>query len=101
MQFSGGDSEERAQTAVAVDPQRLVILAAIGVAARAGIALLTIDVRLHGASVARFDVADSLADRNDFDAEFVSRNARIAEERHLAEIAGKISPADADPKYLD
>ena len=50
VQLAGGDGEQRPQAAVAVDAERLVVLAAVGVAAAAGVALLAVDVRLDGGS---------------------------------------------------
>ena len=41
-------------------------------------------------------MADALADGDDLDAEFVAGDARVAVERHFAEIAGVIGAADAD-----
>ena len=73
-----------------------MLLAAVGEAAPAGVALLAVDVRLDRAAVARLHVRHALADREHFDAELVPGNARIAEERHLAEIAAEIGAADAD-----
>src|SRR5262249_22319168 len=73
----------------------------VGVAALAGIALLAIDVRLDGTAIARLDVRDAVADRHDLDAEFVAGDARVAEERHLAEVAVKVGPADADAEDTD
>ena len=68
---------------------------------RAGVALLAVDVRLDGAAVAGLDVGHAVADRHDFDAEFVAGDARIAEERHFAEVAGEIGAADADAMDAD
>src|SRR6185437_6491192 len=96
VQFAGGDGEERAESAIDMHAERLVILAAVGIAARARIAGLTIDVGFDGGAVAGANVADALADGHDLDAEFVAGYARVAIERHFAEIAGVIRPADAD-----
>ena len=56
VQLAGRHEELRPQSAVAVDAQRLVLLAAVGVAAPAGVTLLAVDVRLDRAAVARPDV---------------------------------------------
>ena len=50
VELAGGDEEARPQAAVAVDAERLVLLAAVGVAAPAGVALLAVDVRLDASS---------------------------------------------------
>ena len=41
--------------------------------------------------------ADAGADVDDFDAQLVTGDAGIAEERHLAEIAADVGSANADP----
>ena len=89
--------ELRAQAAVAVDAQDLQLLAAVRVAAAAGVAVGIINIRLHGAAVAGLDVGDALADGDDLDAQLVAGDARVAEEGHLAEVAAEVRPADADP----
>src|SRR5262249_17909898 len=100
-QLAGRDGEQPAQPAVAVDAERLVVLAAVCVPAGAGVALLAVDVRLDGGPVAGPDVRHALADRQHFHAEFVPRDARVAEERHLAEVAGEVGAADADAPDAD
>ena len=67
----------------------------------AGMALLAVHVGLDGAAVAGADVGDAGADGEDFDAEFVAGDARVAEEGHLAEIPANIGPADSDPMNAD
>ena len=46
-------------------------------------------------------MADSLSGLDDLDPEFVSRNPRVTEERHLAEVTRDIGSADADAMDLD
>ena len=96
VQLARGDEEARAQSAVAMDAERLMLFATVGVAAPAGVTLLTVNVRLDAATVAGRDVRNALADGEDFDAEFVAGDARVAEERHLAEVAADVGAADAD-----
>ena len=96
VQLSGRHKEARPQAAVAVDAQRLVLLTAIGQSATAGVALLAVDIRLDRTVVAGADVGDAVADLKHLDAQLMARDARVAEERHLAQIATNISPADAD-----
>ena len=57
VELAGGHEEAGPQAAVAVDAERLVLLAAVRLAAAAGVALLAVDVRLDGATVAGLDVA--------------------------------------------
>jgi hypothetical protein len=101
VQLARGDGEEWPQAAVAVDTERLMVLAAIGVTALAGVALLAIDVRLHRAAIAGLDVRDIGADLDDLDAELVAGDARLAEEGHLAEVAAEVGAADADAMDAD
>src|SRR5207247_10757 len=85
--------------AIAVDAERLMVLAAIGVAAETGIAPLAVDVGLDGAMIAGLDIGDIGADVDYFDSQLMSGNARVAEERHLAEIAAEIGAADTDAMH--
>ena len=52
VQFASGNGEERAEAAIDVHAEGFVVLATIGVPARAGIAVLAIDVGLDGGTVA-------------------------------------------------
>src|SRR6185295_15843809 len=93
VELSGRDSEQRAKAAVAVDAERLVVDAAVGVAAGAGVAVLAVDVRLDRAPVAGRHVRHARADGDDLDAEFAAGDAGVAEERQLAEVAAEVGPA--------
>src|SRR5262245_11362043 len=73
-----------------------MILTTIGVTPPARRALLTIDVGLDRATVAQLDVRHAFADRDDFNAKLVPRNARVTEERHLAEITRDVGAANPD-----
>ena len=42
-----------------------------------------------------------VADREHFDAQLVAGNPRVAEERHLAEVAADVGAADADAMDAD
>ena len=101
MQLAGRHREQRSQAAVAVDTERLVMLAAVGEAPLTGIALLAVDVGLDAAAVARLHVLDPRPHRHHLDAEFMARDARVAEERHLAEVAAVVGAADADGMHAD
>jgi hypothetical protein len=59
MQFAGGKLEKPLQAAIAMDAESLMMFAAIGMAANAGIALLAIDVGLDGAVIAGPNIADA------------------------------------------
>src|SRR5438105_8804254 len=84
VQLAGGQNHPLAHAAVAHDAERFVVLATVRVSATARVTLLAVEIRLHRAAVARLHVRDVVADREHFDAEFVPRNARVTEERHLS-----------------
>ena len=67
--------ELRPHAAVAVDAQHLQLLAAIRVAAAAGVAVRVVDVGLDGAAVAGLDVRDAVADLQHLDAQLVAGDA--------------------------
>ena len=46
-------------------------------------------------------LVDAGADRDDLDAQLVAGDARVAEERHLAEVAADVGAADADAVDAD
>jgi hypothetical protein len=46
-------------------------------------------------------VGDTVAGGQHLDAEFVAGDARVGEERHLAEVARHVRPADADAVDAD
>src|SRR5262245_3953214 len=96
MQFSRGHNDLFAHAAVHHHAEHFQSFAAIAVAAAASEALLAIHVRLDRTEVALIYIGHARAVRNDCDAQLVSRNSRITEEWHLAEIAGVIRAADPD-----
>jgi hypothetical protein len=57
---------------------------------------LAIDIGLDGAAVADFYIGDIGANFQNLHSEFVTRNARIAEERHLPQVSRKIRAANPD-----
>src|SRR5256885_1883942 len=79
-----------------MDPQGLVLFTAIGVSSAARVAHLAVDIRRDGTSISGRHVFDVGGHSDHFDTEFVSRDARIAEEGHFTEIAGQIGAANAD-----
>ena len=101
VQLAGRDDELRPQAAVGVDAEDLQVLAAVRRPRRQAKHCLAVDVRLDRAAVAGLDVGHAGADRDDFDAQLVAGNARVAEERHLAEIAADVGAADADAMDAD
>jgi len=101
VELAGWHGEQPPQAAVAVDAERLVVLAAVGEPARAGVALLAVDVGLHAAAVARGHSGDIGADGHDLDPEFVPRDPRVAEKGHLAEVSAVVGSADADGMHAN
>ncbi len=77
-------------------PKTLQLLAAVRVPAARRVAVGVVDVRLDRATVAGLDVGHVRADSDDLDAELMPGDARIAKERHLAEIPGNVRPADTN-----
>jgi hypothetical protein len=96
MHLAGGENDFFGQAAIAHHPDGLMMLAAVGVPAAAGVALLAIDVGFHRAAIAHLDVVHAFTNFQDSHAELVSGNTRIGEEGHFAEVAAEVRPADAD-----
>jgi hypothetical protein len=63
-----------------------VVLAAVGETAPAGIALLAIEIRFHGAKIPGLQMRNAFTYGDDFDPEFVTGNAWVGKERHFAKI---------------
>ncbi len=55
-----------------------------------------VEVRLDGAAVADLKMRDAFTHGEDFDAEFMPKDARELDEGHLAEVTAEIGAADAD-----
>jgi hypothetical protein len=73
----------------------LMVLAAVGVAAFARVALLAVDVGFHRATVAGLNILHVLTNRHDFNTKLVARDSRITEERHLAQVAAVVRSANS------
>lgn len=101
MELAGWNNELRPHAAVGVDAEDLEFFAAVRSAAAAGVAGRVVDVGFDGAAVTGFDVGHTVADRQDFDAEFVAENARVRHKRHLAEVSADVGAADADAMDAD
>jgi hypothetical protein len=87
MQLAPGQNHTFGHAAVHHHAQHLEILAAIRVAFATREAVAAIHIRLHRTAVGRLHVGYVRAHGEHFDAEFVARNAWVAEEGHLAEVA--------------
>ena len=101
VQLAGREQKFFGHTAVAHHAERLVVLAAVRETAAAAIARLAIDVGLDRAAVAWLHVRHARADGEDLDAEFMSGDARVGIERHLAEVASVVGAADTDAVDAD
>ena len=55
-----------------------------------------VEVGLDGATVADLEMGDTFTDGEDFDTEFMTKDARELDEGHLAEVAAEVGAADAD-----
>ena len=96
MQLARGQDHPLAQTAIHHHTECFVAFATIAVPALARGALLAIDVRLNGATITHLDVRDSRPHHQHLHPKLMTGNAGITEERHLAEITGKIGATDTD-----
>ena len=96
MQLTSRNKKSGSKTSVAMDPEGLVMFAAICVTALTGKTGLAIQIRLDGTPVANFHVGDAGTDGEHFDAKFMSRNSRVGKERHLSQVAGKIRSANTN-----
>ena len=95
MELAGRYGEQRPQAAVAVYAKRLMVLAAVGEATDARVARLAVDVGLDAAAVTGLHVRHARANGHHLDAEFVPRDPRITEKRHLPQEAPVVGAADA------
>jgi hypothetical protein len=86
---------KRGQAAVAVDAEHLEPFAAVGTAAAAGVTVRIVEIRLDGTAIARPDVRHAVP-TSSTSTPVRAPDARITEERHLAEIAADVGAANAD-----
>ncbi len=101
VQLARRDDELRPHPAIGVHAQHLQVFAAIARAAAAGEAFLAIDVWLDGAAIAGLHVRDPLAHRQHLHAQFMTGDARVTVERHLAQETTVVSAADTDAVDAD
>lgn len=96
MEFVRGQDHALAHAPVAMHAEDLQRFAAVGAAALAGVAGAAVEVRLDGATVADLKMRDAFTHGEDFNTEFMPKDARELDERHLAEVATEVGAADAD-----
>jgi hypothetical protein len=75
------------------------MLAAIGEAASARIALLAIDVGFNTASVSHLNIRNPFSNRQDFDTQFMPWDPGIGKEREFPQVSAEIGSAHADAMY--
>ena len=95
MQLAGRHLEQGLQATVAVHAQRLVMHTAVGLSNPAGMAPLAVDVGLDAAAIPGPDIFDTRPDCLHYHAEFVAGDSRVAEKRHLPQVAAVVGATDA------
>ena len=84
MELARGENYSFGHAPVQHHAKHLEIFAAVGASLAAWEALAAVHVRFHRTTVAGLHVRHGRADGEHLDAQLVSGNPRIAEERHLA-----------------
>ena len=97
MKFLCSNQKVLAQTAIDHDANHIQRSAAVTVAFATSKAFTAIHIRFDAAFVAHVDVRHTFADRQDFNAQFVTNNQWIVKERHLPQKAAVVCSADAHP----
>jgi hypothetical protein len=95
MKFAGWHPVVLAESTIAVNPQRLVVVAAVGVSSATRMTALAVQVGLYAAPISRTHVRDPVADRHHFDTQFMPGNPRVGKEGHLAQVAAEVGTANA------
>jgi purine-nucleoside phosphorylase len=96
-----GYQEALAHAAVNVNAEHLEGLAAVRLAAPAGLTGATVEIGIHGATVANVDACGALAQRDYLNGEFMPEDPGIAEERLTAAVSVQIGTADSDAEDAD
>jgi hypothetical protein len=73
-----------------------MILAAIGVTPPTRVTMLAVEVRLNGTWIPCLQVINACPHFNHFHPQFMPRDSRVREERHLSQIAANVSPTDSN-----
>jgi len=92
---SGNGPVGFAKSAALVNSNYGNVRAGIGVTFFGGNRIRVVEVRFERAFVSGLHVGDSFADRDDFQAEFMSGSTGVGKEGELAEVAGKVGAADS------
>jgi hypothetical protein len=96
VQLVSRQDDLRAETPVNMNAEDFQVLAAVGVAAEAGVAFSAIQIRLDSATVAGLYLRDLVANRDDFHSQFMAKDPWVVDKRHLPEVAAQISTANTD-----
>ena len=104
MQFVRANQKSFAETAVDHDADDIQCAATVPLTSTTRKTLAAVHVGFDTASIACCNVGDAVANRQDFDSQFMTGNAWILKERKLAQPAAQICAANAHPmcshKYL-
>jgi hypothetical protein len=92
MQLASWQEDAISQPSVTHDAIGLIVLATVGVASQAGIALATVQIRFNAAPHAWLQMAYVAAHLQNLDAQFMSRNPRKIKVRKFSQVAGHIRP---------
>ena len=99
VELVGRYDQPGAQSPIRVDPHHLQVLTAVAPAALAGMAMAAIEIGLHGAMITRGDMRHTRPSGQHLHPQLVAGNARVAEKRHFAQIAGIVAAANAYPTH--
>jgi len=102
VEFAGGDGPVGlAKSPGAVNANDLDAGAAVGGTFERGAGVGVVEVGLERALIAGFEVGDSIADRDHFESEFVSRSAGVGEEGEFTKVAREVGAADSHTMGAD
>jgi hypothetical protein len=99
VQLARREDDSLSKSAVAHNPERLVLLAAIRESAPAGVTPLAIEIRFNRTAIARLHVLHPLAHGKHLHSQFVARDPGVREKGHLSQITAEIGAADTDAMH--
>jgi hypothetical protein len=95
VEFLGADQEVFAEPAVNHHADDIERRAAVAVAFATRKTLAAVHIGFNATLIANFNVANPLANFNDFHTEFVTNDQRILKERHFSEVSAVVRAANA------
>jgi hypothetical protein len=99
VELAGRHNEKRPHSAIGMNTENLQVFATIAVPFAARETLLAIDVRLNGATIARFYVGHALPYRDNLHTQLMTGNPRVTIERHFAEVPTQVGPTNPDAMH--